>query len=197
MATKTLKKVDTTISKKNPNQVGFLFNQDNCIGCRSCEGACKQEYNLPVGVRRRQVVIQEGGKYPKPYRHYVSLACNHCADPACAKACPVGAYTKREKDGIVVHNQEKCIGCRRCEWACPYGAPQFDEELKKIDKCSLCAHRIDAGMLPACVQTCLGLALFYDKISEMDKNKAVVKSVEGFADPDLTNPSIRFIPAKK
>lgn len=177
-------------------QRGWLVNQFNCIGCRACEGACKQEFDLAVGVRRRRVIIQEGGKYPKPTREYISISCNHCAEPACLKVCPKQAYTKRKSDGIVLHDQEKCIGCKRCTWACPYGAPQFDDAKKKVDKCSMCVHRIDKGLQPACVITCMGLALSNAKLGEIEKQKGIIKEIEGFADPNLTNPSIRFIPAK-
>lgn len=75
-------------------QYGWHVNIDNCIACRACEGACKQEYELPVGVRRRKVAVEEGGSATTPWRRHVTLACNHCADPACLKACPVDRYWK-------------------------------------------------------------------------------------------------------
>src|SRR3972149_6947969 len=102
-------------------QLGFLFNQDNCIGCRACEAACKQEFNLPVGLRRRRVITQLEGTYPNVVQRFTSMCCNHCAEPSCVKACPVGALFKRPKDGIVLFDDEKCIACRRCGAACPYG----------------------------------------------------------------------------
>ena len=66
---------------KNPNQMGWYYNENNCIACRACEAACKQEFDLPVGVRRRRVVTTEEGKYPNPKVRYISISCNHCEDP--------------------------------------------------------------------------------------------------------------------
>lgn len=186
----------TTKIPKVKQQLAWKISLYNCIGCRACEGACKQEFNLPVGVRRRRVITQEGGKYPNPYRYFVTMSCNHCAEPACLKACPVEAIYKREEDGIVLVDQEKCVGCQRCRWACPYGAPQYNPETKKIDKCTMCVHRLEKGLKPACVITCMGLALYHDKLDEIEKEK-VVNKIKNFTPPDLTNPSIRFIPVKE
>ena len=186
---------------KNPNQMAWLYNEYNCIGCRACEAGCKQEFDLPVGIRRRKVIIKEEGKYPNPVVRYLSVSCNHCEEPACMKACPVGAYTKEDKFGVVLHDQEKCIGCKRCMAACPYGAPQFDEKKKKVDKCNFCIHRLKAGLPPACVRTCMGYALSNGQISDVETGKAfpdpvfkrkIVDRLPGFADPKLTKPSIKF-----
>ncbi len=75
-------------------QYGWHVNIDNCIACRACEGACKQEFELPVGVRRRRVLIEEGGSNGAPWKRHISVACNHCANPACLRACPVNRYWK-------------------------------------------------------------------------------------------------------
>ncbi len=81
------------------------------------------------------------------------MGCNHCDDPACLKGCPAQAYTKRE-DGIVIHNKEKCIGCKMCAWTCPYSVPAFDDVEGVMDKCDLCYELLDAGKEPYCVAAC-------------------------------------------
>jgi DMSO reductase iron-sulfur subunit len=185
---------------KNPNQIGWYFNEKNCIACRACEAACKQEFDLPPGVRRRRVVIKEEGSYPNAKVRYLSMACYHCEEPACLKACPVGAYTKEPEFGVVVHDQSKCIGCKRCMAACPYGAPQFDETKKKVDKCSFCIHRLKEGLPPACVRSCPGYALWHGKMSDVEAQKVCPEiytrplkdSLPGFADTKLTIPSAKF-----
>jgi len=182
---------------RDSDQQAFFFNQDNCIGCRACEAACKQEFNLPEGLRRRRVITQMEGAYPNVARRFISMSCNHCAEPACVKACPVGALFKRAQDGIVLFDEEKCIGCRRCGAACPYGAPQYHPETGKVNKCTLCVHRLEQGLPPACTITCMGLALEHATLAELDKRPGAKRAVKGFADPALTRPSIRFIPARK
>lgn len=157
-------------------QLGWHVNLDNCIACRACEAACKQEFDLPVGVRRRMVVVQEGVANSKPFRHHVTMACNHCATPACKAACPVNRYWKDDgataesialrtalgmdanpTTGLVLIkpsvdddplNGVDCIGCKRCRSACPYGAPRFDDTTGTMDKCIGCYHRLYNQNLP-------------------------------------------------
>ena len=84
-------------------------------------------------------------------------------------ACPVGAITKRKEDGIVLINKDKCIGCRYCAWACPYGHPQFNAEAKVMEKCTLCVHRVEKGLKPACVDTCIAKTRFFGEIDNLIK----------------------------
>jgi len=106
-------------------QLGWHIDLGKCTGCNACAIACKTENNTPLGTDWRQVIIQEGGIYPNPKRIFVTMTCLHCEKPSCLKSCPVGAITKRASDGIVLIDQDKCVGCKRCTWACPYGAARF------------------------------------------------------------------------
>ena len=136
-------------------QLGFIHNNVDCIGCRACEMACKDKNGLPPGPRFRRVMYIEGGTYPDVFAYKVNISCNHCAEPACVPSCPTGAIYKRKKDGIVDINSTLCIGCRRCEAACPFGAPQFIAEQNIVGKCNLCVDEIEAGRKPYCVMACM------------------------------------------
>ncbi len=188
-------------------QLGFIHNNVDCIGCRACEMACKDKNGLPPGPRFRRVAYVEGGHFPDVYAYKVNMSCNHCAEPACLPTCPTGAIYKRKKDGIVDIDSTLCIGCRRCEAACPYGAPQFDPEEKIVKKCNLCVDEIDAGRKPYCVMACMMRVLDIGPIDQlregkyetkaMGPNDRVVDQVKNFADPSLTKPSIVFVPSSK
>jgi molybdopterin-containing oxidoreductase family iron-sulfur binding subunit len=103
----------------------MLIDLHKCVGCYACAIACKSENVSPPGVAYRKVLDIETGKYPKLKRDYVPVLCNHCENPPCVTACPVKA-TKARPDGIVDMDYMKCIGCRACLIACPYGARQSD-----------------------------------------------------------------------
>jgi len=136
--------------------------------------ACKAENGTPPEVFWCQVLEREEGKYPSARRIFLPVLCNHCAEPACVKACPSGATTQRE-DGIVIVDSDKCVGCRYCLIACPYqvrfyvdkirgyfgeGMTPYEElGYKKhqegvVEKCNFCIDRVDKGLEPACVVTC-------------------------------------------
>ncbi len=170
-------------------QVGWIIDLTKCIGCRSCLVACKSENNTPLGTDWRTVVERERGQYPTPIREFISLACNHCDEPACLKSCPVDAITKRDSDGVVLIDQDKCIGCRYCTFACPYGAPRIDTETNKVTKCTMCFHRLDAGLEPACATVCLTGALQFVS----DFTGQTEHYPDGFADPALTRPNVDFV----
>ena len=173
-------------------QVGWIIDIRKCIGCRSCFVACKAENNTPLRTDWRYVVERERGAYPTPKREFISLSCNHCDDPACMKSCPVDAITKRDDDGVVLIDQDKCIGCRYCMFACPYGAPRIDTDTGKVSKCTMCVHRLDAGLQPACATACLTGAIQF-----VEDFKGHTQAMpEGFNDPSLTNPNIDFVLAE-
>lgn len=95
-------------------QLGWIIDPDKCTRCFACVNSCKFENNTlrDLTVNYRWVVTQESGVYPNPKQVFFPMSCMHCKEPACMKSCPVGAITKRKKDGIVLIDQEKCIGCR-------------------------------------------------------------------------------------
>ncbi len=205
-AIKRHKKV-SYVPVKPDTQLGFIHNNVDCIGCRACEIACKDKNGLPPGPRFRRVQYVEGGTFPQVFAYKVNVSCNHCAEPACLPTCPTGAIFKRKKDGIVDIDSSLCIGCRRCEAACPYGAPQFDPVEQTVKKCNMCVDEIDAGRKPYCVMACMMRVL---DIGPIDKLRAgthatkahgphdsVVRAVKNFANPELTNPSIVFVPHRK
>lgn len=171
------------------SQVGWIFDLTKCIGCRSCYVACKAENRTPLRTDWRYVVEREHGAYPNVKREFISLACNHCDQPACLKSCPVNAITKRASDGVVLFDQDKCIGCRYCVFACPYGAPRIDTATNKVTKCTMCVHRLDAGLRPACEATCpTGAITFVPNFTETTGARPA-----DFNDPALTKPNIKFV----
>ena len=156
-------------------QLGFYFNSNICVGCKACQIACKDKNQLPIGVIWRRVVEYGGGSWvPRDgvlvpqgvFGYFISISCNHCEKARCTEVCPTGAMYKND-DGIVLVNEENCIGCRYCEWACPYGAPQFNEESGVMTKCNFCIDLLAQGQQPACVSSCPLRALDFGEIEEL------------------------------
>ncbi|MFB3854045.1 MAG: 4Fe-4S dicluster domain-containing protein [Vicinamibacterales bacterium] len=167
----------------------FFVQLHRCVGCGSCVMACRLENGWPSGAGWRRVLPLNLARRAGGPTYHLSLACHHCELPACLRACPSGAYEKRP-DGIVAHREEVCIGCRYCEMACPFGAPQYDETKRIVRKCDLCAHRVDEGRLPACVEACpTGALSITDTPAAEDR-----ESVPGFADIGGCRPRTRFRP---
>lgn len=183
-------------------QLGWVIDLTLCTGCHACSVACKAENNTapqagplqmrngkPIGLHYRRVLSVDEGTYPTVKRTFVTMACHHCKEPSCLKSCPVGAISKRASDGVVLIDQSLCIGCKYCTWACPYGAPQYNEATQKVEKCTLCVQRLDAGLQPACVTTCTGRAL---TLETFDSARSGENAPPRFANADYTVPSVRF-----
>ncbi len=132
---------------------GFIIDNRKCIGCHACTVACKAEHEVPVGVNRTWVKYIEKGEFPDTQRAFHVMRCNHCDDAPCVEACPVTALYIRD-DGIVDFNWDRCIGCKACMQACPYDALYIDPNTHTAAKCNYCAHRVDVGLEPSCVQVC-------------------------------------------
>jgi Fe-S-cluster-containing dehydrogenase component len=188
----------------------MVIDLRKCIGCSACTVACIAENRLPPGVVYRPVVEEEVGTYPNVTRRFLPRPCMQCDNPPCVPVCPVAATYKRP-DGVVEINYDKCIGCRYCISACPYGARYFDwgeywtdgtpsrepyeEEpsheygrewrrrgtgspVGNVRKCQFCLHRLEAGMLPACVTTCVGGATYFGDASDPESLVSELASSE-------------------
>jgi Fe-S-cluster-containing dehydrogenase component len=171
---------------------GFLLDLHRCVGCGACVLACRIENGRTDSAAWRRVLPLNLRRRPAGPTYFLSVACHHCEAPACLKGCPSGAYEQRP-DGIVVHHEEECLGCRYCEMTCPFGTPQYDGAKGVVSKCHLCTHRLDAGRPPACVAACPTEALQFVAAAEAPAGGAVAV-VPGFADPAGCRPGLWFRP---
>jgi Fe-S-cluster-containing dehydrogenase component/formate-dependent nitrite reductase membrane component NrfD len=146
-------------------QYGFVIDHRSCIGCHACTVACKSEHGVELGVFRTWVKYIERGEFPDTRRYFSVLRCNHCTDAPCVQICPVTALFKRE-DGIVDFDPQQCIGCKACLNACPYDALYIDPQSETAAKCNFCAHRVDAGLKPACEVVCPTQAIVSGDLSD-------------------------------
>jgi anaerobic dimethyl sulfoxide reductase subunit B (iron-sulfur subunit) len=178
-------------------QYAFFFNASTCSGCKACQMACKDKHDLDLGLLWRRVYEIAGGSWeqkegvwvPEVAVFNLSIACNHCQKPLCLEACPTGAIYKRE-DGIVLIETSKCTGCRYCEWACPYSAPQYDSKKGVMTKCHFCYDRIDRDQSPVCVTACPQRALDFGEIKALRKKYGTNDAVYPLAEPSLAEPAL-------
>ncbi|HUW90273.1 MAG TPA: 4Fe-4S dicluster domain-containing protein [Candidatus Nanopelagicaceae bacterium] len=184
-------------------QVGFYFDQTRCIGCSACAVACKDWHDIPAGPEKwMKVLYNEEGKFPHIFVSYRINPCFHCIDPVCIPVCPVGAIAKREEDGIVTVDSNKCIGNEECDSkclkACPYDAPQFGTEIgAKMRKCNYCLDRHLEGKLPTCIESCRTRALDAGSIEELKQKYGSIKETNNFIYSERTKPSVVFKPKEK
>lgn len=161
-------------SKKNL----LLMDSSRCIGCQSCEVACKMEHDLPVGPRPVKVIqlgpFEQGDELVMSFE---AVTCYHCDEPACVLACPTGAMQKRE-DGIVFSNPDLCIGCQTCAVACPFGVPELNPATGKIAKCDGCMERVERGLWPACALKCPTGALRFGAPTSVVRERRMQEAVK-------------------
>jgi molybdopterin-containing oxidoreductase family iron-sulfur binding subunit len=198
---------------------GMVIDLRRCIGCNACTIACKQQYGNPPGIFYSHVGISEVGTYPNARQVPLPVLCNHCDEPPCVDVCPTGASAK-QANGMVLIDENKCIGCRYCMVACPYNVRQFigsapvgyypdkgglttyekvayaAHQVGTVEKCSFCATRVAAGQLPACVLTCVGQARFFGDLE--DPNSQVSQLIAKFDAKPLqpeagTKPNVYYI----
>jgi phenylacetyl-CoA:acceptor oxidoreductase subunit 1 len=208
---------------------GMVIDIFQCVACQGCTIACKGENYTAKGVYWTKMLQFESGKYPRVTRDYVHVPCQHCENAPCVDVCPTGASHKRP-DGIVLVDYDKCIGCKYCIQACPYGVRHYNERIEPyfpevgltpleqygyqrhqigvVEKCTFCAHKIDAGLkaglkpgvdwdaTPACVITCIAKARHFGDLD--DPNSEVSKIISSKPAARLkahlgTRPSVYYV----
>ena len=207
----------TALPPPASRKLGLVIDLDTCVGCHACAVACKQwneggafgplpdadPYGKePLGVwfnRVHTYAVERGAGKAQMTVHF-PRSCLHCETPDCVTVCPTGASYKRAEDGIVLVDEAKCIGCKLCSWACPYGAREYGEARGVMQKCTLCVDRVynetlEAGdRQPACVQACPTRARHFGDLG--DPHSAVSRLVADRGGYDL-GPDLGFKPVNK
>ena len=207
----------TALPPPAPRKLGLVIDLDTCVGCHACAVACKQwneggafgplpdadPYGKePLGVwfNRVHTYEIERGAGQAPMAVHFPRSCLHCETPDCVTVCPTGASYKRAEDGIVLVDAGKCIGCKLCSWACPYGAREYGEARGVMQKCTLCVDRVynqsldEGDRQPACVQACPTRARHFGDLG--DPHSAVSRLVADRGGYDL-GPDLGFKPVNK
>ena len=164
--------------------LGLLYDPTLCIGCQACVHACREANDVPyddddelhytnydLSANSRNVIklfVDEGGGGEPERRAFMKAQCMHCIDPACASACMLGSFQKRI-GGAVTWNPDKCVGCRYCQVACPFGIPKFEwgSATPELVKCELCSHLLEDGGVPACTRVCPREAVIFGTREEL------------------------------
>jgi Fe-S-cluster-containing dehydrogenase component len=131
----------------------MVIDTVRCVGCMDCVVACKTENDVPEGFNRDWIAYDVKGEFPTLHMEIRSERCNHCDSPPCVHCCPTGASHVHDVGGVVLVDDDQCIGCKACVAACPYGA-RFIHPDGYADKCTFCIHRVEEGLDPACVAVC-------------------------------------------
>lgn len=172
-------------------QYGFFFDAENCVGCHTCHVACKDVNNLAVGENYRTVRTFLTGSGYTPRMYHLSMACNHCAEPACVAACAAGALIRDER-GLIQVDEASCTGCGDCVSACPYSALFLDAQ-GKAAKCDGCKGLLEQGEEAACVASCPQRVLEFGPVDELRSAHASLELVADAAplpSSALTQPNL-------
>jgi len=205
----------TSLPTATQKKLGLVIDLDVCVGCHACAVNCK-EWNSgghaaplsdfdaygakPDGVWFNRIHTFEAGEGSAGRTVHFPKSCMHCETPACVTVCPTGASFKRAADGIVLVDEDKCIGCKLCSWACPYGAREYDYGVGVMKKCTLCVDRIyneelaQEDRVPACVRACPTGARHFGDLGDADS--AVSKLVAERGGFDLL-PEFGYKPVNK
>jgi Fe-S-cluster-containing dehydrogenase component len=202
-------------------QLALVIDLNVCVGCHACVTSCKQ-WNTsgtagpladvdpygkdPTGAFFNRVQTFEVGEYPNTQTVHFPKSCLHCEDPPCVPVCPTGASYKRAEDGIVLVDYDKCIGCKYCSWACPYGVRELDEKRRVMTKCTLCVDRIydtslsERDRQPSCVLACpTGARLFGDVHDPASGVATAIRERGGYPlmPEQGTRPANHYLPRRK
>ncbi len=161
---------------------GWFVDTRRCFGCHGCEVACKAENEVPLGNYIRQTIYKDVGEYPKVARMFLPMACQHCEDAPCLKACPSDAISKGVGGSVLV-DYDLCSGEGKCVEACPYGAIYLDSKTNQAIKCHNCYHRIEHDMEPACASTCPADAIHFGDLNDPDSK--VSKAMKAATDNEV------------
>ena len=183
------------------NHYAFVIDVSRCIDCRACQVACSVENRVPMENTR--IWVQDlglQGEFPNLQHTFVPYNCMHCEHPPCTEVCVSGATYKDKNTGLVLVDQDACIGCGYCVDACPYNVRYLDKKRGVVDKCNACAQRLEVGLEPACVATCIGGSrLFGDlndpasKVSLALQNARSVVRLDYEANGHDTDPNIYYL----
>lgn len=211
----------TQLPERTEKKLGLVIDLDTCVGCHACVVACKgwntQGYGAPLSDQDAYGAAPQGSFLNRVHSYEIERegqsaqvahfpkSCLHCEDAPCVTVCPTGASYKRVEDGIVLVNEDACIGCGLCAWACPYGAREMDRAAGVMKKCTLCVDRIynenlpEVDREPACVRTCPAGARHFGDLGDADSDVSRLVADRGGMDlmPEQgTKPVNKYLPPR-
>ena len=178
-------------------QYAFFFDQSRCFNCHACVVGCRDWNDIQPGpVKWLRLLQWEKGAFPSTRMHTTFATCYHCENPVCVDACQHHALFKEEKYGAVLLDPDLCQGERDCWLACPYGAPQFEDDAPGtlMSKCDMCFDRLENGEQPVCVMSCPARALDFGPLEEMEKKYGDLRFLEDMPLGENEKPAIVFKP---